>query len=98
MMERPKPLDEIRALEIATLSAAPFATASVGEPRAKAVGIEPPRSDHPLRTLDPPREIGETCWWFSDARHPSMRVPGPRMGALRAAHEEHEALRTDGVV
>ena len=66
---RTKPLDGIRVLDIATLVAAPFASASMAEFGAEVIKLEKPGEGDTLRRLGTPSAAGDTYWWMSDGRN-----------------------------
>ena len=63
------PLEGIRILDIATFIAAPFAGTCLSEFGAEVIKIEKPGVGDYLRNLGTPSEVGDTYWWFNDARN-----------------------------
>ncbi|MDX1434842.1 MAG: CaiB/BaiF CoA-transferase family protein [Gammaproteobacteria bacterium] len=69
MNDSPRPLDDIRVLDIATFVAAPFAAACLAEFGADVIKIEKPGIGDSLRQLGTESETGDTYWWLNDARN-----------------------------
>ena len=66
---RPRPLDGVRVVDIATFVAAPFAAACLAEFGAEVIKIEKPGIGDDLRRLGTRSESGDTYWWLNDARN-----------------------------
>jgi len=64
-----KPLDDITVLDIATFIAGPFAATCLAEFGADVIKIEKPGIGDYLRNLGTESEVGDTYWWFNDARN-----------------------------
>ena len=69
MSESVMPLEGIRVLDIATFVAAPFGAACLAEFGAEVIKIEKPGEGDHLRRLGTPSEVGDSYWWFNDARN-----------------------------
>ncbi len=63
------PLSGVRVLDIATFVAGPFGAACLAEFGAEVVKVEKPGEGDSLRSLGTPSEVGDTYWWFNDARN-----------------------------
>ncbi|TXL72130.1 CoA transferase [Vineibacter terrae] len=66
---RPRPLDGIRVLDIATFIAAPFCGAIMAEFGADVVKVEQPGMGDPLRGWGTESECGDSLVWLSEARN-----------------------------
>ena len=69
MSDKPKPLDDIVVLDIATFVAGPFAATCLSEFGAEVIKVEKPGVGDYLRQLGTQSEVGDTYWWFNDARN-----------------------------
>ena len=67
---RPRPLDGVRVLDLATFIAAPFAATILGEFGAEVIKVEHPEGGDPMRVFGTPTEApGQTLAWLSEARN-----------------------------
>jgi succinyl-CoA:(S)-malate CoA-transferase subunit B len=69
MSDKPKPLDDIVVLDIATFIAGPFAATCLSEFGAEVIKFEKPGVGDYLRKLGTQSEAGDTYWWFNDSRN-----------------------------
>lgn len=63
------PLTGLKVIDCATIVAAPFAAACLGEFGAEVLKIEMPGEGDTLRRLGTPSPAGDSWWWLSDARN-----------------------------
>jgi len=69
MTTRPRPLDGIRVLDIATFLAAPFCSTVLGEFGAEVIKVEQPGVGDPLRKFGTPHACGDSLVWLSESRN-----------------------------
>jgi crotonobetainyl-CoA:carnitine CoA-transferase CaiB-like acyl-CoA transferase len=69
MTTRPRPLDGIRILDIATFLAAPFCSTVLGEFGAEVIKVEQPGVGDPLRKFGTPHACGDSLVWLSESRN-----------------------------
>lgn len=69
MKRPPRPLDDIRVIELGAFYAGPFCCQILGDFGAEVIKIEPPGEGDPLRTSAPHRYKGCALWWQLLARN-----------------------------
>ena len=66
---RVKPLQGLRALDVAAFVAGPFAATQLAEFGAEVIKVEMPRTGDPLRKFGTPTGCGDSLVWLSEARN-----------------------------
>jgi crotonobetainyl-CoA:carnitine CoA-transferase CaiB-like acyl-CoA transferase len=69
MTDSPRPLDDIRVLEVGQLLAGPFTGSILAYYGAEVIKVEPPGKGDPLRTWRILDEDGTSFWWRSLGRN-----------------------------
>ena len=69
MSTAPRPLANIRVLDLATFVAAPFAASLMAEFGAEVIKIEQPGGGDPWRRYGTPKDGGDSLAWKSEARN-----------------------------
>ena len=67
--QRPLPLDGVRVLDVATMLAAPFCAATLGDFGAEVIKVEMPGSGDPFRRFGTMTATGATLNWLNDGRN-----------------------------
>lgn len=70
--ERPRALDGLKVLDLATILAGPFAASVLGEQGAQVIKVEQPGVGDAMRRLGTATATGDTYWWYSDTRNKEM--------------------------
>jgi crotonobetainyl-CoA:carnitine CoA-transferase CaiB-like acyl-CoA transferase len=66
---KPRPLEGVRVLDVATFLAAPFCGVILADFGAEVIKIEQPGVGDPLRKFGTPTECGDSLVWLSEARN-----------------------------